>query len=90
MMVDLIVENGRIHTGDPEAPVVGAVAVLAWGGRAVRWAAGVGRGLRLQPCPAARGVLEEHPADVAVAEIGSIPVLATAVGGVFTHRQSGW
>jgi predicted amidohydrolase YtcJ len=35
-------------------------------------------------------VLEEHPADVAVAEIGSIPVLATAVGGVFTHRQSGW
>jgi len=28
MMVDLIVENGRIHTGDPEAPVVDAVAVL--------------------------------------------------------------
>jgi len=28
MMVDLIVENGRIHTGDPEAPVVGVVAVL--------------------------------------------------------------
>jgi len=31
-----------------------------------------------------------HPADVAVEEIGSIPVLATAVGGVFTHRQSGF
>ena len=28
MMVDLIVENGRIHTGDPEAPIVDAVAVL--------------------------------------------------------------
>ncbi len=28
MMVDLIVENGRIHTGDPETPVVDAVAVL--------------------------------------------------------------
>src|ERR1700731_526886 len=28
MMVDLIVENGRIHTGDTEAPVVDAVAVL--------------------------------------------------------------
>ena len=28
MMVDLIVENGRIHTGDPEAAVVDAVAVL--------------------------------------------------------------
>ncbi len=28
MMVDLIVENGRIQTGDPEAPVVDAVAVL--------------------------------------------------------------
>src|SRR6185437_10908971 len=28
MMVDLIVENGRIHTGDPEAPVVDAVTVL--------------------------------------------------------------
>jgi predicted amidohydrolase YtcJ len=35
-------------------------------------------------------VLEEHPADVAVEEIGSIPVLATVVGGVFTHRQDGW
>jgi hypothetical protein len=34
--------------------------------------------------------LEEHPADVAVEEIGSIPVLATVVGGVFTHRQDGW
>jgi predicted amidohydrolase YtcJ len=34
--------------------------------------------------------LEQHPADVAVAEIHSIPVLATAVGGVFTHRQSGF
>jgi predicted amidohydrolase YtcJ len=33
MMVDLIVENGRIHTGDPQAPVVGTVAVL--GGRIV-------------------------------------------------------
>ena len=28
MMVDLIVENGRIHTGDPEARVVDAMAVL--------------------------------------------------------------
>jgi predicted amidohydrolase YtcJ len=34
--------------------------------------------------------LEEHPADVAVEEIGSIPVLATVVGGVFTHRQDDW
>ena len=33
MMVDLIVENGRIHTGDPEAPVVGAIAAI--GGRIV-------------------------------------------------------
>jgi predicted amidohydrolase YtcJ len=33
MMVDLIVENGRIHTGDPEARVVDAMAVL--GGRIV-------------------------------------------------------
>jgi len=32
--------------------------------------------------------LGEHPADVAVAEIGAIPVLATVAGGVFTHRQS--
>ena len=29
MMVDLIVENGRIHTGDPAAPVVGVAAVLS-------------------------------------------------------------
>jgi predicted amidohydrolase YtcJ len=28
MMVDLIVENGRIHTGDPEAPVVDTVAAI--------------------------------------------------------------
>jgi len=35
-------------------------------------------------------VLEEHPADVAVEESGSIPVLATMAGGTFTHRQSGW
>ncbi|MGB6584024.1 MAG: amidohydrolase [Streptosporangiaceae bacterium] len=34
--------------------------------------------------------LEEHPSDVAVQDIHSIPVLATAVGGVFTHRQSGF
>ena len=34
--------------------------------------------------------LQEHPADVAVEDIHSIPVLATAVGGVFTHRQSGF
>jgi hypothetical protein len=34
--------------------------------------------------------LEEHPADVAVEEIHSIPVLATVMGGVFTHRQSGF
>jgi hypothetical protein len=34
--------------------------------------------------------LEEHPADVAVEEIGSIPVLATVAGGVFTHRQDDW
>jgi predicted amidohydrolase YtcJ len=34
--------------------------------------------------------LEEHPADVAVEEIGSIAVLATVMGGVFTHRQDGW
>lgn len=34
--------------------------------------------------------LGEHPADVAVAEIGSIPVLATVAGGAFTHRQDGW
>ena len=27
-MVDLIVENGRIHTGDPEVPVVDAVAAI--------------------------------------------------------------
>jgi predicted amidohydrolase YtcJ len=30
--------------------------------------------------------LEEHPADVAVHDIHAIPVLATAVGGHFTHR----
>jgi predicted amidohydrolase YtcJ len=30
--------------------------------------------------------LEEHPADVAVRDIHAIPVLATAVGGHFTHR----
>ena len=36
-----------------------------------------------------RVMLEEHPADVAMEEIGSIPVLATVVGGVFTHRQDG-
>ena len=34
--------------------------------------------------------LQEHPADVAVEDIHSIQVLATAVGGVFTHRQSGF
>jgi hypothetical protein len=34
--------------------------------------------------------LQEHPADVAVQDIHSIPVLATAVGAVFTHRQSGF
>ncbi|MEV5082931.1 amidohydrolase [Streptomyces sp. NPDC056159] len=34
--------------------------------------------------------LEEHPTDVAVEEIHAIPVLATAVGGVFTHRASGF
>ena len=34
--------------------------------------------------------LQEHPADVAVEDIHSIPVHATAVGGVFTHRQSGF
>jgi hypothetical protein len=34
--------------------------------------------------------LQEHPADVAVEDIHRIPVLATAVGGVFTHRQSGF
>ena len=28
MMVDLIVENGRIHTDDPEAPVVDTVAAI--------------------------------------------------------------
>ena len=31
--------------------------------------------------------LEEHPADVPVHDIHSIPVLATMVGGVFTHRR---
>jgi predicted amidohydrolase YtcJ len=31
-------------------------------------------------------VLEAHPAEVNVPEIHSIPVLATIVGGVFTHR----
>jgi predicted amidohydrolase YtcJ len=29
--------------------------------------------------------LEAHPAEVAVSDIHAIPVLATAVGGVFTH-----
>jgi predicted amidohydrolase YtcJ len=33
--------------------------------------------------------LAEHPADVAVHDIHAIPVLATAVGGHFTHRQGG-
>ncbi|MPY34179.1 hypothetical protein FNH09_23895 [Streptomyces adustus] len=28
MLVDLIVENGRIHTGDPQTPVVDTLAVL--------------------------------------------------------------
>jgi hypothetical protein len=28
-------------------------------------------------------------ADVAVEEIGAVPVLATVAGGVFTHRQDG-
>ncbi|MFJ4229175.1 amidohydrolase [Paenarthrobacter nicotinovorans] len=31
-------------------------------------------------------VLEKHPAEVDVPEIHSIPVLATLVGGIFTHR----
>lgn len=31
--------------------------------------------------------LAAHPADVAVPDIHAIPVLATAVGGVFTHRE---
>lgn len=32
-------------------------------------------------------VLDEHPADVPVGDIHAIPVLATAVGGAFTHRD---
>lgn len=52
MMVDLIVENGRIHTGDPEAPVVGVVAVL--GGRIVATGGDVA-GLRARERVDARG-----------------------------------
>jgi hypothetical protein len=75
MRVDLIVENGRIRTGDPVTPVVDAVGFKG----------------RLVPGQLADMVfLEEHPADVAVEEIGTIPVLATVAGGVFTHRQSGF
>ncbi len=33
-------------------------------------------------------VLEAHPADVSVKEIHAIPVLATLVGGLFTHRDA--
>jgi len=91
MMVDLIVENGRglAYGPDERLTVSQAVRAATEGSSRVTGQQEV-KG-RLVPGQLADMVfLGEHPADVAVAEIGAIPVLATVAGGVFTHRQSGF
>jgi predicted amidohydrolase YtcJ len=87
--VQRLTEDGLAYGPDERITVSQAVRAATEGSSQVTGQQGF-KG-RLVPGQLADMVfLEEHPADVAVEEIGAIPVLATAVGGVFTYRQSGF
>lgn len=84
-MVERLTEDGRLYGPDERISVDQAIHSATVGSSEVTGQQH--RKGRLTPGQLADFVvLEQHPAEVATSEIAAIPVLATAVGGTFTHR----
>jgi predicted amidohydrolase YtcJ len=82
--VERLTEDGILYAPDERLTAEEAVHAATVGSSRVTGQEG--RKGRLVPGQLADMVfLEAHPAEVAVSDIHAIPVLATAVGGVFTH-----
>lgn len=83
--VERITEDGLPYAPDERLTPEEAVRAATVGSAEVTGAAAV-KGALAEGMLADFVVLEAHPADVPVGDIHAIPVLATAVGGSFTHR----